>query len=147
MLLMMPALRGMDVPLGRRRRELAGQHDPSTFRLLGQMLGHVRVKRSDVSDQAVQESPRLKFASGELRYDREQPIKDVRGGPAIRDLLRLLFHKCVIFLFQAFGEDRHGSRRNMERTQCPSERLNGCNYLCVLAVPAVMKMREGDNLD
>jgi hypothetical protein len=146
-LMMMPALRGMDVRLWRRRRELTGQHDPSSVRLLGQMLGHVRVKCSDVSDQALQESPRLKFASGKFRYDRQQPIEDIRGGPVIYDLLRLLFDKCVIFPLQPFGEDRHGSRRNMERTECPSEGLNSCDYLCVLAVPAIVKMCEGDNLD
>jgi hypothetical protein len=61
--------------------------------------------------------------------------------------LRLLFDKCVIFPLQAVGEDRHGSRRNMERTECPSEGLNGCDYLCVLAVSAIVKMCEGDNLD
>lgn len=143
----MPALRGMDVRLRRRVRKLTRQYDPSTLSLFRQVLGNVGMKCSDISDQAMQESPRLKFVSRKFRYDRQQPVEDIRGGLAIRDLLRLLFGKCVIFLLQAFGKDRHGSRRNMKRAQRPPERLDGCDHLCVLAVSALVKVREGDDLD
>ena len=96
--MMMPAFRRMDVSFRRGRRELTRQHDAPSLRLFRQMLGNVGVKCSDISNQAVQKSARLKFASGEFRYDLQEAVKDIRGGLTLHDLLRLLFDECVVFL-------------------------------------------------
>lgn len=144
---MMPAFGRMDVCFRRGRRELTRQYDAPSLCLFCQMFRNVGVKCPDISNQAMQESARLKFASGELRYDLQETVKDIRGGLALHDLLRLLFDERVVFLLQAFGKDRHGSRGNMEGAQRPPESLDGGDDLCVLAVQALVEICKGHDLD
>ena len=63
------------------------------------MLGDVRMEGPDVPDQAMQESTRLKILPREVRYVRKQPVQELGSRMIVRDLLRLLFDECLVFLF------------------------------------------------
>lgn len=144
---MMPALGRMNVCFRWRRSKLAWQHDPPSLRLFAQMFGDVRMKGPDVPDQAVQESARLKILSREVRYERKQPVQDIGSRMIVRDLLRLLFDECLVFFFQVLCKDRHRSSRHMKGTEGPPQRLDGGDDFRVLAVPPIMKVGVGHDLD
>lgn len=114
----MVTLRPMDMGwwfLG-RRGQLPGEDNTTGFVLLGQVFGNLGVIGFDIADHAVEEAARLEVLAGKVRQDRQRAIENFRSRTRVGNLLGLLLNEGVIFLFKAFGKDRHWSCRHVEGT-------------------------------